>query len=54
MEYGTYREVEARIQKALIALSDEPDLAVAAAARQFFIPDSHLRERAKERKSRKQ
>ena len=36
MEYGKYHEVEARIQKALHALSDTPGLSVAAAHRRFM------------------
>ena len=52
MQYGKYAEVEGRIRKALAALADEPDLTVAAAARQFFVPEPRLRARAKGRKLR--
>ena len=54
MEYGNYTQIEERIQKALAALSDELDLTVAAAARQFFVPPTRLRRRAQGRKSRMQ
>ena len=46
MEYGSCAQVERRIQKALAALSDEPDLTVAAVAHQFYIPIRRLRARA--------
>ena len=52
MEYGNYTQIEERIQKACAALLDEPDLTVAAAARQFFVPVSRLRHRAKGRTSK--
>ena len=54
MEYGKYAEVEARIQMALTALSDEPDLTVAAAAHQFHVPTRRLKARHQGRKSRSQ
>ena len=54
MEYGNYAQIEERIQKALAALSDESDLTVAAAARQFFVPVTRLRQRAKGRIARTQ
>ena len=54
MEYGSYEEAEARIQKALVALANESDLTVAAATSQFFVPDPRPREISKGRDSRMQ
>ena len=54
MEHGSYEKVEARTQKALVALADEADLTVVAAASQFFVQNPRLRETAKGRNSSKQ
>ena len=52
MEYGKYHEVEARIQKALHALSDTPGLSVAAAHRRFHVPYPRLYARHQGRDSK--
>ena len=52
MDYGLYADVEKHIQKALTALSENPKLNVAAAARQFVVPSDRLRARRKGRQSR--
>ena len=45
MDYGKSKDVEERIQKAIAALSAEPDLTITAAARRFIVPPRHLRAR---------
>ena len=52
MEYGDACQIKQRIQKALVALSNEPDLTIAAAARNFFVSLHRLRQRAKGKKLR--
>ena len=54
MESGNYTQIEERIQKALAALSDESDLTITTAARQFLMAKTRLRQRAKGRKLRTQ
>ena len=46
--------IEKRMQNALKALSDNPELIVAAAAHQFHVPTRRLRQSARRTKSRMQ
>ena len=52
IEYGSYHEVEARINKALQALSEDPQLKVADAAYRFWVPYQRLLARHNGRISR--
>ena len=50
--YGSYGEIEARIERALSAMQDDPELKCAEAARQFFVSYPHLYARLKRRDSK--
>ena len=50
--YGSYGEIEARIERALSAMHDDPELKCAEAARQFFVPYPRLYARLKQRDSK--
>ena len=50
--YGSYGEIEGRIEKALSVMQDDLELTCAEAARQFFVPYPRLYARLKRRDSK--